>query len=114
MRAWLVSLVAHVGVVAVACFLLAGMLWNPTPADANIGAGMVWLFLIGALALPWSALTFSGVLPEQRDSVEMILFISFALFNVLLHGAVALVRTRPMTPAPPQLPGTSPAGPRSQ
>lgn len=94
MRAWLASLVTHVGVVAVACFLLAGMLWGPQP-DANIGAGMVWLFLLGTLALPWSALTLSGVLPEQRDSVEMILFIAFALFNVLLHGAIALVRTRP-------------------
>lgn len=94
MRAWFISLLLHLALVTGACALLAGMLWGPQP-DANIGAGLVWLFALGGLALPWSLLSLTGVLPEQRDSVEMILFIAFALFNVLLHGIAALWWTRP-------------------
>jgi len=69
------------------------MLWGPQP-DANIGAGLVQLLLAG-LGMPWSLLTFGGVLSEQRDCVETLKFVSFALVNLLLHGVLALVRTRP-------------------
>lgn len=108
MRGWLISLLIHISLVAIACLLLAVTMWGPQPG-ANIGAAMVWLFGLGGLALPWSLLTFGGLLPEQRDAVEMILFIAFALLNVLLHGVAALWWTRPnrarsSSPARPSTP----------
>lgn len=93
MRAWLISLLIHLSLITGACFVLTLMLWGPQP-DANIGAGMLQFTVLAGLALPWSLLWFSGVLPEQRDSVETLVFISFALFNVILHGVMALLMTR--------------------
>jgi len=107
-RPWLISLVVHICVLTGVCLLLTGMLWGPQP-DANIGAGLVQLLLAG-LGMPWSLLTFSGVLPEQRDYVETLELLSFALVNLLLHGALALVSTRRTRRSPESVERPGPVG----
>lgn len=96
MRQWLVTLLVHVTIVTFFCLSMTVVLWGPT-IGANIGAGFMQFFLAG-LGMPWSLLWFLGVLPEQREFVTTVLLISFALLNVLLHAAVAVVRTRPSRP----------------
>lgn len=98
MRVRLVLLLIHLSLVAGACFLMTVFLWGPQPPDANFGAAALQYIVVAGLALPWSLLWFLHVLPEQSNSVDMLMFVSFALLNVILHGVITLVVTRRRRP----------------
>ena len=70
---------------------------HPSP-DANIGAGMGMLGLAG-LGLPWSLLGLFGMFGDLRDIAEDLLYASFAMLNLVLHGVCWMARLRRLNQA---------------
>ena len=62
--------------------------------DANIGAAFLLYGGLGGLGLPWSLLFFRGVFDNQRENFQIMLIVSCALTNLLIHALLALYLTR--------------------
>ena len=79
-------LMIHASIVTGTALLLVALdLLHPdSPPDANIGAGLVGLFLAG-LGLPWSLVLFDS---EATGRTLGVLVAATALANVALHALV--------------------------